>query len=337
MKRTLLAVLALLAAPLTAVAGEKVIYGDDDRKDYFEAPAEKRALADSVVSLWDSSKVFPAGAGFGLSVKPFGGKIFDRDGGKLCASEPFRDQPIGAECSGTLVGEDLVMTAGHCINSQHDCDAMKVVFDFNVKARGGRAPSLVPASAVYSCKSVVAAKFDPAAPAEAGGAARSVDYAIIRLDRKAAGRKPLPIDRGESPRAGAPLFTIGHPVGLPVKIADNATVLNTRPGDTYYEANLDTYGGNSGSGVFSAETGLLVGILVRGRADFVKTPEGCYVSNVLDREPKDTGEAVTRIALVAGSIPQLPPRAAARAVGVDSGPIKTEPPAGATWESLTGR
>ncbi len=347
MDKILLAALLLLAAPFAAKAGSKAIYGDDDRKEYFEVPKERRAQADAVVSLWDSSKVFPDHAGhFLLSVHPFSDKVFDRGGGKLCASEPFRNQPIGAECSGTLVGEDLVMTAGHCISTQHDCDDMIVVFDFNIKSPGGIAPATVPASSVYFCKSIVSSKLEsakygklPPADAVQKGIVKDLDYAIIRLDRKVTGRKPLPIDRKGGLETGSPIFTIGHPVGLPAKITEAASVLNIRPEDPYFEANLDTYGGNSGSGVFNAKTGLLVGILARGRDDFKKTPEGCYASEVFEQNPKDGGEAVTKIALVAGFIPELEERkdAVKEPVAVDGSAIKAETPAGSTWEKLTGR
>ena len=58
-------------------------------------------------------------------------------------------------------------------------------------------------------------------------------------------------------------------------------------------ANLDTYGGNSGSAVFNAKTGLVEGILVRGEQDYVQKGD-CRVSNVC---PADgcRGEDVTKI------------------------------------------
>ena len=215
MRRISLAALMLLAAPLAANAASKAIYGADDRKEYFEVPKEIQARADAVVSLWDESKVLRNQSGdFLLSGRPFAEKVFNREGGKLCDSEPFRSQPIGAECSGTLVGEDLVMTAGHCINTQQDCDGMRIVFDFNIKRRGGEATTIVPASSVYLCSSIVAAKNEEV-PGAASQAGKTLDYAIIRLDRKVTGRKPLPINRNGGLKDGSPLFAIGHPAGLP--------------------------------------------------------------------------------------------------------------------------
>jgi hypothetical protein len=73
----------------------------------------------------------------------------------------------------------------------------------------------------------------------------------------------------------------------------------SKPG--FFVANLDTYGGNSGSAVFNAATGLVEGILVRGEQDYVQKGD-CRVSNVC---PADgcRGEDVTKIAAVADKIP----------------------------------
>ena len=48
MKRILFAALFLLALPFSGYAKSKSIYGDDNRKDYFETSRERQALADSV-------------------------------------------------------------------------------------------------------------------------------------------------------------------------------------------------------------------------------------------------------------------------------------------------
>ena len=70
----------------------------------------------------------------------------------------------------------------------------------------------------------------------------------------------------------------------------------------YFVANLDTYGGNSGSAVFNTDTGLVEGILVRGENDFVYS-NGCRVSNVCPA-PGCRGEDVTKISELANLIPE---------------------------------
>jgi hypothetical protein len=63
------------------------------------------------------------------------------------------------------------------------------------------------------------------------------------------------------------VHVIGHPVGLPTKFAGGAAVRNNTPA-AFFVANLDTYGGNSGSPVFNSTSRQVEGILVRGETDF---------------------------------------------------------------------
>ena len=74
---------------------------------------------------------------------------------------------------------------------------------------------------------------------------------------------------------------VGYPMGLPVKIAANGQVRSLE--SSFFVANLDTYGGNSGSPVFNTlalVNGHLVveGILVRGEDDFLAISSPCRIS-----------------------------------------------------------
>ena len=127
----------------------------------------------------------------------------------------------------------------------------------------------------------------------------------IKLDRKVKGHKPLPVERSKNLNEGDSIFVIGHPVGLPVKVAGGATIRNNKP-KNFYLTDLDTFGGNSGSAVFSSATNNIIGILVRGSTDFVDAPDGrsCKIQN---RVPQDygKGEAVNRLAPVLKYIPEI--------------------------------
>ena len=65
---------------------------------------------------------------------------------------------------------------------------------------------------------------------------------------------------------GEPLVLIGHPSGLPTKIAPDASVLKTLTNS--FVSNVDAFSVNSGSGVFHAVTGEIEGILSSGRQDY---------------------------------------------------------------------
>src|SRR5690349_8323388 len=91
-----------------------VVYGSDDRADvYATSDARMRTIAEnaSVVLAWppyiDESD--PTNVGPSDKVPTLGAYQ------KLCTSEPFFDDPAMGSCSGALIDDDLVLTAGHCV------------------------------------------------------------------------------------------------------------------------------------------------------------------------------------------------------------------------------
>ena len=121
----------------------------------------------------------------------------------------------------------------------------------------------------------------------------TVDYAMIRLDRKVSGRSPLKVEPKERMFIGKQIFVIGHPSGLPTKLADHASIDRLTP--TTFASNLDTFEGNSGSPIFSAKTGAVVGVLDSGKKDYVWQGK-CRVVNTFRN---DSGrEGATRISAI---------------------------------------
>jgi V8-like Glu-specific endopeptidase len=277
-------------------AGSKSIYGSDDRKDYFQMPADMQALANSVVSMWKSASVTPGASGVALQTMNFGDRL------NLCPDEKFREQPIGAFCSGSLVGENLVLTAGHCVKSEAQCLDTKFVFGYGVTSAGSGAVTTVPAANVYGCAKVVK-RFLAGEPGSDFPAGQNLgaDYAVVQLDRKVTGRKPLAVNKGAALKKGDGIFVIGHPVGLPVKLAGSAKVRDFSKAG-YFVADLDTFGGNSGSAVFNAKTKKIEGILVRGDEDFLDSPAGCTTMATYE-QTGGRGEDVTKISEAVKFIP----------------------------------
>ena len=70
----------------------------------------------------------------------------------------------------------------------------------------------------------------------------------------------------------------------------------------FFVANLDTYGGNSGSPVFASDTNRVEGILVRGETDFEQTPAGCQISLVCPTSGC-RGEDITRTTQFSSLVP----------------------------------
>lgn len=279
----LLASLILSAHLVAKTENINVIYGEDNRKDVFESTdASFIELSKSTAAMISGSNLKVLSEG---DVEISGSTLESRG---VCSQERFSKQISAANCSGFLVADNKLITAGHCIKSDADCSSYKWVFDFKVDhAEQGNVS--VPSSSIYSCKRIISRKLD---------AMSKDDYAFIELDRKVTDREPLKVRTSGKISKGDSVVVIGHPTGLPTKIADGANVRSIQ--GKFFSANLDTFGGNSGSAVFNAVTHEVEGILVRGETDYVyNSTLGCQVSNVCSNG-SCRGEDVTFIKNVEG-------------------------------------
>ncbi len=237
-----------------------VIYGDDNRLDYYQvADINWQSRADSTVALIRSSNLETVGAVTNIKTVSYGQSM------GLCSTEPYFEQETAAFCSGFLLSPDTIVTAGHCIRSADTCASTKFVIGFRLEAQGAQ-PRQVATDQVYGCQTLV----------HTVAVATGEDFAVVRLDRPVTQVAPLAYRRSGAIAVGEGLTVIGHPAGLPLKVAGGASVRSI-PGQ-FLVADLDTYGGNSGSAVFNTVTGEVEGILVRGETDFVYK-NGCRVSN----------------------------------------------------------
>lgn len=234
-----------------------VIYGEDDRKDWFEVLDENiKTAARSTLGIFNDRSLNITQEFTQIDTSPSG----------FCETEKFHQQRKGPFCSGFLVGPDLVLTAGHCISSNNECLGLKFVFDYALTSPL-HDPTQVPSENVYSCKNLIAREFTR----------RNADWALVRLDRPVLDRAPLKIRReGEAP-ISTPLTLVGHPSGLPSKIARGGQVHKIE--QNHIVADLDSFKGNSGSAVFNSETLEVEGILVRGRKDYHRE-NGCVKNNI---------------------------------------------------------
>ena len=263
---------------------DKAIYGlKDDRKDYYQVinPNVIKNM-NAVASLWKS---------YGVQRNLYGTMTVktSRYGPTmgLCRSEPFWEQTIGAFCTGFLISEDIVVTAGHC-TSTTSLQTCKIVFGYRMDSPT-KVITTVPNQDVYGVKEVIARK-----KTEDG-----LDFAILRLDRKC-NRTPLKLAQ-QDVKNGDYVYIIGYPVGLPIKYADDARVVSVS-GKYTFNALLDAYGGNSGSPVFNSRDEV-VGILVRGMPDFVTVGE-CRRSMMVPISAEEYfGEFVTKISQFIEFIP----------------------------------
>lgn len=239
---------------------QKAIYGVDDRKDLFKVKEEKILNdADCVVSLFQNREVVDNGDGTStLATKNFGTEY------NLCNNERFREQPTGAFCSGFLIAPDRVATAGHCVDSSN---VTNILFVFGFRMVDETTPqTIIDNNEIYRGLEVIDRK----------QISDGADWAVVKLERAVANHKIADFRRTGIIENNQDVHVIGHPCGLPTKFAGGAKVRDNTPGE-FFVANLDTYGGNSGSPVFNSETHQVEGILVRGETDFASS-NGCDVS-----------------------------------------------------------
>lgn len=278
--------LSLMAGALVcsaAFADDRVIYGDDDRRDLYapDVDPQMRKLARSTALLVRRTELQPDSDSSytKLDSRPFSESV----GGPMCGDEPFRSQPTVGYCSGFLVGPDTFVTAGHCLRSV-DCSSMAVVFGYGFDSES-KDLSRVPNLDVYTCRELVVQVLE---------AGVGDDFAVVKLDRPVVGREPLAVRRSGSVAVGDGLTVIGHPMALPTKIAGGRSAVRSIDGGPFFMANVDTYGGNSGSAVFNSRTYEVEGLLVRGEQDLEM--DGSCLRSKRCAQDACRGEDVTRIA-----------------------------------------
>lgn len=262
----------------------KVVYGDDNRQDLFEVanPMVLR-LSKATAALFPSGVVAPMTNGdYFIQTTQYGENF------NLCSDERFFKQRVAAFCSAFLVAPDVMATAGHCIASDEACAKTTVVFNYAYDYPDRRVDH-ADKEHVFRCKKLLHRQYTKSA----------IDFALIKLDRPVKGITPLKVRRAEKIDE-AEFVVMGYPMGLPLKITDQAYLRKNELKKGFFTINSDTYQGNSGSAVVNANTGIVEGILVRGAKDLVKNRElKCNQTNYC-KEDGCRGEDVTAAFTFAG-------------------------------------
>jgi hypothetical protein len=236
-----------------------VLNGQDDRLEAFQAPAQVQGplLGASAALVYAHHLIESAPDAVGLRAPTALAAL------GLCADEPFAGQPAAAFCSGVLIDDDLVATAGHCLGAGADtelaarrCGDLRVVFGYAL-APPDRAvqPS---ADEVFACRRVVAL---------------DQDLAVLQLDRPPRGRlSPRPIAAAPA-RIEDELVVASHGAGLPLKIELAAAVTASSPTSGELTVAMDTFTGSSGGGLYNQDLEL-VGLVAGGAPDW-EVVDGC--------------------------------------------------------------
>jgi V8-like Glu-specific endopeptidase len=190
-------------------------------------------------------------------------------------------------CSGTLIANDLFLAAGHCfdqtgggwtrpkdnvtgttISSAEIATHMHVNFNYQVDPAGNLRPEQsFPVTALVEYR--------------LGG----LDFAIVRLGNNPGAMFGVTQVSTTDAAVGDMLCIMGHPAGVPKRI--EAGPASSLSGTTISYNDIDTLGGNSGSGILRATDGRLVGVHINGGCNPQGTGanSGVRITSILAQSP----------------------------------------------------
>jgi hypothetical protein len=239
------------------VARSTLLSGADDREQVFQLSASAReVVASSAAALFPSQHVvISAGSTASLRARSASDEL------GVCPDEAFADEPSAARCSGVLIDDDLLATAGHCLGADVDavCRQTRVVFGYWY---GDSARALeLSNDEVFTCRRVVTHE-------TANG-----DFAVLQLDRAVGGRLRPAAPAEDLAQTGAFLRLASHGAGLPLKVELHAEVVEASAAEPLFLAATDTFGGSSGGPLYD-EQWRWIGLAAKGGVDWT-WDDGC--------------------------------------------------------------
>ena len=249
---------SLFAAIEMFHSSNKGIYGNDNRHDFYQV--KNVDIADNterVCALIPIELLQPHNS---TSFKLLGMELGQFQG--LCNGQKFYNDLSVAYCSGFAINDNLIATAGHCINGNFD---FAFVFDFK-KTSANQTEFIIDKDNVFFPTKEVEKVLN-----------NENDYGVYEVSRTIPHNRITRLSKCKL-KVNDRVYVIGHPSGIPQKVAGQSTVRQIN--NIFARADLDTFGGNSGSPIFELETNEVVGILVRGDVDYINSPNGCRITKL---------------------------------------------------------
>lgn len=168
-----------------------------------------------------------------------------------------KDRTNGS-CTATHVGNNYVVTAGHCIDNptlfSDTCSSLQVEWNF----RRSRVdfPKTPESSLIGQCQEIVSWSFKAGDP-------DSIDHAIFRVDRAPEAR--IVIEPNPTLTPGSKVHQFSHPGGVPLILAQNCNI--NQLAFQYYQHDCWGASGSSGAALIDASTNKLIGLLSMGSDD----------------------------------------------------------------------
>jgi V8-like Glu-specific endopeptidase len=239
------------------------VYGEDNRKDFYQLQSKQvKELSKAMLYRIDKHELR------GLTFRRYWTVITKKLGDKgICASESYSKQDtIRIGCSAVLIGVNKVLTGGSCI-SDYTCNNDLYYWTFGYhKTTKDQTFSKQQRKNFFKCKKIIKRVYNPA---------EGISFAIFTLKKNPKGIKPVVVSKKAVLKTDE-LVVMGHPVGLPLKIADKA--FSADQNEDLFIANSDIRGETNGGIAFNKKTKELVGLLVYGSKNYeYSNEENCSV------------------------------------------------------------
>jgi hypothetical protein len=195
---------------------------------------------------------------------------------QLCPEEPYGDQLSLGVGTAFIIDSETMMTASHVFEG--GIENYVVLFNFETINRQDAIYPFVTLSNVYEIEEIISEN-------------SALDIISFKVNKPLKGT-PLKLATQNTLTENESIYMIGHPSGLPKKVALNASVYKNNDAFHFYTT-LDAFQGNSGSPVFDMKSHTVIGVLVSGLQDYHWTGN-CNESN-LCYFPYCKGEKVMRI------------------------------------------
>ena len=229
---------------LAADSEPLTVYNNDDRVPLLNAGGDLARFAPTIAILAQKHRA-PTPQNLQLNAPKFG-SVFG-----MCSDEAFFEEKTVGDCTGFLVTNNLLLTAGHCVKDASSCSKRTIIFNFHVPNQPA-----VESRDLYFCKSVPA-RLPP----------NDGDLALIELDRDVELNPGQPFleahDFNSKTTESAQILS--HPFGVSLKVS----ALESSPvqDGAFFYAQADVSGGSSGAPAFDPTTGRLAGVLISGEGD----------------------------------------------------------------------
>lgn len=282
---------------------KKSIYYQDDRKEFCELEKDQQKDARSVAMLVFENQLkyvttIEGEKIYRLEQSTLDDYIYSTWNIFLCPDVRYKASQTAGFCTAFLVGDGVLLTAGHCILSEELYGKTKIIFSIPIDENvyqgttENSANWYVKESQIFDIAEV---NKDPAEDTP-------LDYAYLTTERSTRERKHLPLDHvmisaakiGQNNRGkGHEFFVLGHPIGLTLKSAPGSLLFSS---DYHYVMAVDTFGGNSGSPVFDNNSQKVIGILVAGQQDFyIDYTKSCVDNSIYRYIRINFGERILRM------------------------------------------